>query len=187
MGKCPKTNKEVCHLLDAVSRSHKLVCRSSFGSELLAACGAADGLQQFTLTLHEMQRGPVGTDEIRRLREEGGYAFPADLVVDGMSVFSALLSDPVKPPSENSMAGHLWWLSDQLRTKQIEDMIWCDTRDMRADPMTKGSIGRELILDVMKGEITYAHDVVRFSAEKAKKGVPSSAHSQLQKHQEEEK
>ena len=69
-----------------------------------------------------MQRGPVGTDEIRRLREEGGYAIPAELVVDGMSVFSALLSDPVRPPSENSMAGHLWWLSDQLRTKQLKDI-----------------------------------------------------------------
>merc|ERR1711920_229659 len=131
MGRCRKTGKEICHLLDAVSRSHKLVCRSSFGSELLAACGATDGLHQFTLTLHEMQSGPVGTDEIRRLREEGGYVLPAELVVDGMSVFSALLSDLVRPPSENSMAGHLWWLSDQFRTKQLADMLWCDTRDMR--------------------------------------------------------
>ena len=132
-----------------------------------------------------MQRGPVGTDEIRKLREEGGYAIPAELVVDGMSVFSALLSDPVRPPSENSMAGHLWWLSDQLRARQIADMLWCDTRDMRADPLTKGSIGRELILDVMRGEIKYAHDVVRFSVEKAKKVVPSSEHSQLPRRTEE--
>eukprot|EP00959_Pyramimonas_sp_CCMP1952_P467973 9492467-Pyramimonas_sp.AAC.1 len=41
MGTCPRTGEEVCHLLDAISRSHELVCRSSFGSELLAACGAA--------------------------------------------------------------------------------------------------------------------------------------------------
>ena len=179
MGTCRKTGKEVCHLLDAVSRSHKLVCRSSFGSELLAACGAADGLQQFLLTLHELHKGPVTADEARRLREVGGYAIPAELVVDGMSVFSALLMDPVRPPSENSMAGHLWWLSDQLRTKQLADMLWCDTRDMRADPMTKGSIGRELILDVMRGRMHYNYDVVRFSAEKAKKAVPSSQHSDL--------
>eukprot|EP00959_Pyramimonas_sp_CCMP1952_P328895 6885647-Pyramimonas_sp.AAC.1 len=45
LGNCRRTGKQVCHLLDAVSRSHKLVCRSSFSSELLAACGAADGLQ----------------------------------------------------------------------------------------------------------------------------------------------
>ena len=108
--------REVCHLLNAVSRSHKLVCRSSFGSELLAACGASDGLQAFLLTMHEMHHGPASADEARRLRKEGGYAVPAELAIDGMSVFSALLMDPVKPPSENSMAGHLWWLSDQLRT-----------------------------------------------------------------------
>ncbi len=36
------------------------------------------------------------------------------------------------------MAGHLWWLSDQFRTKQLEDMLWCDTKDTRADPKTVG-------------------------------------------------
>ena len=151
MGKCRRTGQEVCHLLNAVSRSHKLVCRSSFGSELLAACGAADGLQAFMLTLHEMQKGPATASEVRKLRESGGHATSSELVVDGMSVFSALLMDPVKPPSENSMAGHLWWLADQLRTKQLDDLVWCDTRDMRADPMTKGTMGRDLILSVMQG------------------------------------
>ena len=176
MGRCRKSGKEICHLLDAVARSHKLVCRSSFGSELLAACGAADGLQAFVLTLHEMLRGPASPGETRRLREEGGYAVPAELVIDGMSVFSALLMDPVRPPSGNSMAGHLWWLADQFRTKQITDLLWCDTRDMRAVPMTKGTIDRALILDIMEGKFSYQHPVVRFSDElaKRKKGMPSS-------------
>ena len=174
-GTCRKTGKEVCHLLDAVSRSQKLACRSSFGSELLAARGASDGRQLFLLTLRELQNGPVSADAARRLREVGGHAIPAELVAYGTSVFSALLMGPVRPPSENSVAGHLWWLSDQLRTKQLADMLWRDTRDMRADPMTKGSIGRELILDVMSGKMHYNHDVARFSAEKAKKAVPSSS------------
>ena len=84
MGKCRKTGQEVWHLLHAVSRSRKLTCRSSFGSELLAARGAANGLQQHLLALREMERGPASTDEIPRLREEGGDAIPAELVVDGM-------------------------------------------------------------------------------------------------------
>ena len=79
-----------------------------------------------------------------------------------MSVFSALLMDPVKPPSENSMAGHLWWLADQLRTRQLQDLVWCDTRDMRADPMTKGTIGRDLILDVMNGTFKYVRIETRY-------------------------
>ena len=174
-GRCRSTGKEVCHLLHAVASSHKLVCRSSFGS----ACGDADGLHAFPLAMHEMAHAPASPSEPRRLREEGGYAVPAELVVDGMSVFSALLMDPVKPPSENSMAGHFWWLADQLRTGQLADLVWCDTRDMRADPMTKGTISRDLILDVMAGNCAYVHDTVRFSDEKRKKTVPSSRYSPL--------
>ena len=83
MGKSRRTGHEVCHLLSAISRSHKLVCRSSFGSELLAACGAADGLQAYMLTLCEMQRGPASASEARQLRESGGYAYASELVIDG--------------------------------------------------------------------------------------------------------
>ena len=72
------------------------MCRSSFGSELLATCGAADGMQAFLLTLHGMQHGPASASETRQLRECGGYAAASELVVDGMSVFSALLMDPVR-------------------------------------------------------------------------------------------
>ena len=87
--------------------------------------------------------------------------------------------DPAKPPSETSMAGHLWWLADQLRTKQLDDLVWCDTRDMRADPLTKGTVARDLILDVMQGKFAYAHSTVRLSDEKKKKAVPSSRYSPL--------
>ena len=158
-----------------------LARRSSFGPELLATCGAADGLQQRLLALRETGHGPASAGGIGRLQEEGGWAIPAELVVDCMSVFAALLMDPVKPPSENSMAGRLWWPSDHLRTKQIEDVPWCDTRDMKADLMINGSIRRELILGVMGGHAHYAHLVVRYTDEKAKRTIPSSRHSELTK------
>ena len=121
-------------MLGAVSRSRELARRSSFGSELFAARGAADGPRAHFLALRETVHGPASTEEISRLREEGGGAIPADLAIDGMSVFSALLVDPARPPSENSMAGRLRWLSEKLRTEQIEDLLWRDARDMRADP-----------------------------------------------------
>ena len=74
LGKCRRTGKQACHFLDAVSRSHKVARRPSFGSELLAARGAADGLLAHLLTLHESVRGPASAENIRRLREGGGYA-----------------------------------------------------------------------------------------------------------------
>eukprot|EP00959_Pyramimonas_sp_CCMP1952_P267682 5596670-Pyramimonas_sp.AAC.1 len=81
--------------LDAVSRSRKLARRSSFGSGLLAAGGTADGLQVHLGTLHEMVLGFESAEEIRRLAEEGDFAVPpAELAVDGASVFAALAMDP---------------------------------------------------------------------------------------------
>ena len=84
-----------------------------------------------------------------------------------MSVFSALLMDPVKPPSENSMAGHLWWLSDQLRTRQLADLVWCDTRDMTADGHTKGSVDRKALIDLMHGKQIYEHDFKTYAPHRA--------------------
>ena len=57
----------------------------------------------------------------------------------------------------------------------MEDLLWCDARDARAGPMTKGSMGRDLVLRVMDGQISYDHDAVKFRDEKKKKkAAPSS-------------
>ena len=72
LGKRRRAGNQVCHLLGAVGRSHELVCRSSFGSELLAARGAADGLQAHLLALRETVRGPASAEKIRR--QKGGDA-----------------------------------------------------------------------------------------------------------------
>ena len=137
MGRCRQTGEEVCRWLNLVARSRNLVSRSIFGFVLLAARCAADGPRAFLLALREISRGPASAGETRRLREEGGYFVPADAAIDSASVFPALLLGLVKPPSENSTAGHQWSLADQLRTKQIEDLLWCDARGMRAGPMAE--------------------------------------------------
>ena len=130
-------------------------------------------------TLHDMHNGLVSTRKLRDMREEGGYSFRTELCIDGMSVFSALLMDPVKPPSEQSLAGHLWWLSDQLKTKQLDELTWIDTRDMSADPLTKGSAPRELILSLMKGELKYKHDTYTRTQALAKAAPPSAKYSSV--------
>ena len=55
---------------------------------------------------------------------------------------------------------------------------------MRADPMTKGTIGRDLILSVMQGQFAYAHPTVRYSTEKRKKSVPSSKYAPITEERE---
>eukprot|EP00959_Pyramimonas_sp_CCMP1952_P442854 9270591-Pyramimonas_sp.AAC.1 len=37
----------------------------------------------------------------------------------------------------------------------VRSIQWCDTRDMTADGRTKGSIDRELLLQVMGGKQTF--------------------------------
>ena len=39
---------------------------------------------------------------------------------------------------------------------------WCDTRDMTADGHTKGSIDRELLLQVMSGYQSFKHEVKKY-------------------------
>ena len=96
-----------------------------------------------------------------------------------MSVCSALLVDPVRPPSENGVAGHPRGLSDQLRTEQFEDLLWCDTRGTRADPVTEGGIGRELVLSATDCQVSYDHGAVKLSVEKKRKTAPSSQHGNV--------
>ena len=57
---------------------------------------------------------------------------------------------------------------------KVEDPLWRDTRGARADPMTAGSICRELILNVMDGHIKYDCDTVKLSDEKKRKNGPSA-------------
>ena len=38
-----------------------------------------------------------------------------------------------------------------MERRIVESAQWCDTRDMTADGHTKGSIDRELLLQVMAG------------------------------------
>ena len=58
-----RTGKEVRRLLDAANWSRKLARRPSFGTELLAAGGVADGLQTSLMTLREEKRGPASASE----------------------------------------------------------------------------------------------------------------------------
>ena len=44
----------------------------------------------------------------------------------------------------------------------VHSVQWCDTRDMTADGHTKGSIDRELLLQVMSGQQSFKHDLKKF-------------------------
>ena len=157
----------VWHLLQSECKSHKLVTRSTFSSETLAAVGSADTLIMLLFTMHELQTGPMAKSEARRLREEGGWCFKSVLTVDAMSLFAAIAASTVKVPSEKNLAGHLFWLRELLDRKIITHIQWADTRDMSSDGHTKGTIDRQMLLDVMQGKFTYQHETKLFPNKEA--------------------
>ena len=134
-----------------------MVTRSTFSSETLAAVGAADTLYIIALTMHELQTGPLTKYQARMLREEGGLCFHSVLTIDAMSLFSAIAASTVKIPSEKNLAGHLFWLRELLDKKVVDQIQWADTRDMSSDGHTKGTIDRQMLLEVMQGKLQHQH------------------------------
>eukprot|EP00959_Pyramimonas_sp_CCMP1952_P424259 8886544-Pyramimonas_sp.AAC.1 len=57
----------------------------------------------------------------------------------------------------------------------VHSIQWCDTRDMPADGHTKGSIDRDMPLQVMGGKRTFKHDLQRHTPYRAGQSSSSDA------------
>ena len=152
------SGETLVHLLEVHCKSHKLVTRSTFGAETLAAVGAADTAIPLAMTLHELKHGAQSVSERRRLVEEGGLAYKINLCIDAMSLFTALKALVTRVPTEKTLAAHVFWLKDLLKRHVLTSVTWLDTRDMSADGHTKGCIDRAAILAVMSGELSIQYE-----------------------------
>lgn len=172
-----RNDQECCHLIDATSQSLKLVTRSTFSSETLAAVGTADALIPLVISTIEIIRGPFSPAELRAFREGCSTEFKVILVIDAMNLFQAWTGTSLKLPSEKSLFPHIAWLRDVVKCAPTH-CAWCDTRDMLADGMTKGSISRSEILNAMIGIFSFKHQIHehRFQC------IDDSAHVHAQTH-----
>eukprot|EP00959_Pyramimonas_sp_CCMP1952_P032260 677176-Pyramimonas_sp.AAC.1 len=57
----------------------------------------------------------------------------------------------------------------------VRSIQWCDTRDMTADGHTKGSVNREMLLQVMGGTQSFKHDLKRHTPYRAGQTSRSAA------------
>ena len=158
-GKSRATGQKVYHLVETSCKGHKHVTRDSFSSETRAAVIAADELMTIALTLHELTFGVLSRREAMEMMDNGACRIHTVLTVDSMSLWSAIAAAVVKVPTEKNMAVHLFWLRELLTTGAIKILRWCDTRDMTADCHTKGSIDRSAILELMRGNFEFEHEV----------------------------
>ncbi|CAK9067108.1 Retrovirus-related Pol polyprotein from transposon RE1 (Retro element 1) (AtRE1) [Includes: Protease RE1 [Durusdinium trenchii] len=122
-------------------------------SELFASTDAVDATTLTRLALHELRQNSLSESEAHNILT-GDTRSPIDLhiVLDAMSVTSAIVAPTLKVPAENSLVVHLRWYRQQLQ-RGILKLAWADTRDMIADGMTKGSVSREALEKAMEGFI----------------------------------
>ena len=73
------------------------------------------------------------------------------LWIDARSVFDAVKNTRLHQPAEKSLGGHVAWLREMIQHRVLTSVCWCDTRDMTADAMTKGTIPRDLLTAAMSG------------------------------------
>ena len=76
---------------------------------------------------------------------------PLHMYTDSYSIFSYLKAQHLKFPAEKGTYFHLAYLRELLEAGIVRSINWCDTRDMVADGITKGSLDRTALTDVMRG------------------------------------
>ena len=127
------------------------VTRSTFSSELLSASDTVDHGMLLALSLYELISGAQSAAEAKNLRETGGWNVKLSLYVEAMSVYAAATATFIKIPAEKSLLSHIQYIKELLGTKDLEALVWLDTRDMVADGLTKGSVDRDALHAYMNG------------------------------------
>ena len=160
--------KPVIHLVDAYCKSHRLQVRSSYSAETLAAAHNLEDCYPTIVTLHEIKAGAtLSPDALKNVLEKGGLCIKVFLTIDAESVFKSLSSKELKKPTECTLLGHISWIRQMMERNIVHCVQWCDTRDMTADGHTKGSIDRELLLQVMSGYQSFKHELKKYVPHRA--------------------
>ena len=141
------------HVLDFATKALRLVTRSTFSAELLGGCDSFDLGLLIMFILNEIVSGVPSKADARTLREHGGFAVPAVLCIDALSVYAAVTATYIKPPAEKGLLAHVQYLRELLDHHVLEALMWLDTRDMTADGLTKGAVERDALHLLMAGSL----------------------------------
>ena len=147
----------IAHILDFASKALRFVTRSTFSAELMGGCDSFDHALLVLFILNELMVGVPDKLHTRTLRECGGFAIPAALYIDALSVFAAVTATFIKPPAEKGLLAHVQYLRELLDCDLLDALLWLDTRDMTADGMTKGAVERDALHLLMSGQLEFTH------------------------------
>jgi hypothetical protein len=151
------------HLLDSVSKTHRLAIRSSYSAEIVGASHGVEDAYPTIITMIELKKGILTAAQLKAMNDEGSIPLKVTLTIDAESVFKSLTSLELKTPAEKTLLGHVMWIREKLHKRIISEVQWCDTRDMTADGHTKGSVDRKALINLMQGKQTYEFAVKRYT------------------------
>ena len=144
-------------VLEYVCGKQSHVCRGVWSAELHNQCDMADMALIMLGYLEEVRHGPATAQKLKELKDNGGWTVPLDMFTDSYSIYSYLHAKHLKFPTERGTFFHLAYLRELLEQGTIRSLTWVDTRDMFADGMTKGSLDRNALVNVMAGRWTLHH------------------------------
>ncbi len=164
-----------CNLVEYYARMQRHVVRSTFAAELFSGTDTVDVMRFICVALHEVMCGALTALEARDLVASSVPRIRSYLVIDCMSIFTALQCQNLKVPAEKTLMLQLLWLQELLESGQLRGLTWCDTRDMSADGLGKGAVARDALRDVLAGRLKFHFETKTFVHAKQRRGVASVA------------
>ena len=79
-----------------------------------------------------------------------------EAAIDARRLFSAVEAKETKVPSECSLLSSIQCVRELIDEKRLRRLYWIDTRDMLPDGLTKGSIDRLALLDIISKKVLEA-------------------------------
>ena len=107
--------------------------------------------------MQELSKGVDTYASARARRESGGWDIDMAACIDAMSVHAATTATQLKIPAEKALWSHVQYVRELLDTNVLKSAIWMDTRDMWSDGLTKGTVERTLLHELMNGVLWRRH------------------------------
>ena len=153
-------------MVDYYAKKQSHVVRSTWGAELQQLSDGVDNLLVLRGFFHEVKHGVSSSRLLRDLVDRGSTdelpAMPMHACIDAHSVFAAITADVIGMPAERHTLYHAQWVRELLDAGTISALWWIDTRDCCPDGLTKGSVPRDAILEVMRGRWILQHPCKRW-------------------------
>ena len=132
----PDTPGGGAHWLEAVSRRHKRVNRSTFAAEINGLADALEPGKVLAMQYTEVVRRACTANQFALDATAGDRALPVEAVVDAMSVFTTVTASDIKLPLEESLVAIVMAIREQFSIGHLKALWWANTDVMLADALT---------------------------------------------------